>query len=110
MYSTQKKQMSENTNALVLFTILGGFFYLKNISSLDENQEIQQNIAPILIAAVVIFSMKKEIEASVTRERLYTFTAVLSSSYLISTQASMLHIFGSTFLSLILLPALLVET
>ena len=103
---------SNNTNTLVLLMVAGGLYYMKNVNNTSEKQkdkngqEEDYNHMPYIIALVLVFSLKKEIEETISKERVYTLLAITAASYLHTIDADILKIFGSTFATLIMLPAI----
>lgn len=104
--------MSEgnNTNTLVLLMIAGGLYYIKNAANStekDKNDLIKDNdTIPYVIAFILVFSIKKEIEETISKERIYTTIAITAASYLTKSGADIIQIFGSIFATLIMLPAI----
>lgn len=99
---------NNNTNTLILLMIGGGLYYIKNAYTEEEKntKEESTNMTPYILAFILVFSMKKEIEETVSKERIYTLIAITLASYLTTINADILHIFGSVFASLIMLPAI----
>lgn len=105
---------SSSTNTLVLLMIAGGLYYMKSASngsedgkkSATKSDEERSSMAPLALALVIVFSLKKEIEETVSRERVYTLLAITSAFYLSTVDADVTSIFGSVFASLIVLPAI----
>ena len=103
---------SNNTNTLVLLMVAGGLYYMKNVNNNTEKkgdkkgEEDYDNHMPYIIALVIVFSLKKEIEETISRERVYTLLAITAASYLHTIDADIVKIFGSTFATLIMLPAI----
>ena len=96
-----------NTNTIVLLIIAGGLYYMTNLSNSDEKEQKEDtNSVPYILAFVIVFSLKKEIEDTISRERIYTLIAITAASYLNSINADILKIFASVFASLIMLPAI----
>tara|TARA_B110000285_G_C14996381_1_gene549026 strand:- start:226 stop:555 length:330 start_codon:yes stop_codon:yes gene_type:complete len=100
---------SNNTNTLVLLTIAGGLYYMKNVNNTTEKTEKrgeEDNQMPYILALVIVFSLKKEIEETISKERVYTLLAITAASYLHTIDADIVKIFGSTFATLVMLPAI----
>ena len=99
---------SNNTNTLVLLMVAGGLYYMKNVNNSlgDKKGEEDDNHMPYIIALVIAFSLKKEIEETISKERVYTLLAITAASYLHTLDADIVKIFGSTFATLIMLPAI----
>lgn len=102
---------SNNTNTLVLLVVAGGLYYMKNVNNNTEKKgdkkgEEDDNHMPYIIALVIVFSLKKEIEETISKERVYTLLAVTAASYLHTIDTDIVKIFGSTFATLIMLPAI----
>tara|TARA_Y100001934_G_C12269731_1_gene734263 strand:+ start:859 stop:1203 length:345 start_codon:yes stop_codon:yes gene_type:complete len=106
---------SKNTNTLVFAVVAAGLYYIKVKSDekktekgeKSENvEEEPQNWAPLVVALLIIFSLKQEIQDTISKERIYNFIAISSASYLLSVQAGIIPTVASTFASLILLPAI----
>lgn len=100
-----------STNTFVLLVIFGGLYYMKNITNSSENErktneEENNNIIPYVLALILVFSLKKEIEETITRDRIYTLVAITAASYLNTAGADIVQIFGSVFGSMIMLPAI----
>ena len=100
---------SNNMNTLVLLTIAGGLYYVHNTAEKKENnkrEEEENNYVVYIIALVLVFSVKKEIEETISKERVYTLLAISAASYLHTIDADMIKIVASTFATLIMLPAI----
>lgn len=103
---------SNNTNTLVLLMVAGGLYYMKNVNNTTEKkdkkgeEEENDNQMPYILALVIVFSLKKEIEETISKERVYTLLAISAASYLHFIDADIVKIFGSTFATLIMLPAI----
>tara|TARA_Y100000389_G_C17275676_1_gene420295 strand:+ start:373 stop:708 length:336 start_codon:yes stop_codon:yes gene_type:complete len=102
---------SNNTNTLVLLLVGGGLYYMKNVNNTTEKkdnkgEEENDNQMPFILALVIVFSLKKEIEETISKERVYTLLAISVASYLHTIDADIVKIFGSTFATLIMLPAI----
>ena len=102
---------SNNTNTLILLMVAGGLYYMKNVNNSEEKKgdkrgEEDDNHMPYIVALVVVFSLKKEIEETISKERVYTLLAITAASYLHTIDADIVKIFGSTFAALIMLPAI----
>lgn len=102
---------TSSTNTLVLFLIAGGLYYIQNSSNhtTDNNNtkevESKTNIVPYIISFIILFSLKKEIQNTISTERIYTLIAISSASYLITLNADIIQIFSSIFAVLVILPA-----
>lgn len=97
---------TSNTNTLVILIIAAGLLYItKRYRSTDQDNEPFE-MAPYILAFVLIFSIKKEIQETISKERIYSFLAISSASYLITLDASLVKIVGAVFASLIMLPAI----
>lgn len=105
---SESKSESNNTNTLVLMMVAGGLYYIKNVNNNTETKadEVDDNHMSYIIALVIVFSLKKEIEETISKERVYTLLAITAASYLHSISADIVKIFGSTFATLIMLPAI----
>ena len=103
---------SNNTNTLVLLIVAGGLYYMKNVNNSPEKkgdkkpEEEDDNHTPYIIALVIAFSLKKEIEETISKERVYTLLAITAASYLHTLDADIVKIFTSTLATLIMLPAI----
>ena len=103
---------STNTNTLVLLIIAVGLYYMKNASNSTEKktganaEEENQNTIPYILALIIVFSLKKEIEETITKDRIYTLAAIVTASYLHTIDADIVKICASTFATLIMLPAI----
>ena len=106
---------SNNTNTMVLLLVAGGLYYMKNVNNSAENKgekneknekKEEDNTIPYILALVIIFSLKKEIEETILKERVYTLIAIVTASYLHTIEADITKIVVSTFATLIMLPAI----
>jgi hypothetical protein len=113
--------MTKNTNTLVFAMIAGGLYYMKTKSEQqDETKEKKKNseadsaesnnMAPFIVALLLIFSMREEIQNTLSKERVYNVIAISSAAYLITIEAKIIPILASIFASLILLPAVHEQT
>lgn len=103
---------NNNTNTIVLLMVAGGLYYMQNVNNSTEKKgdkkvdDEESNNMPYIIALVIVFSLKKEIEETISKERMYTLIAITAASYLHTIEADIVKIFASTFATLILLPAI----
>lgn len=100
---------TNNTNTIVLLSVAAGLYYMKTVNNEKEgekNEEENHNMVPYIIALVIVFSLKKEIEETISRERIYTLIAITAASYLHTIDADIVKIFASTFATLIMIPAI----
>jgi len=103
---------TNNTNTIVLLSVAAGLYYMKTVNNSTEkegekkNEEENHNMVPYIIALVIVFSLKKEIEETISRERIYTLIAITVASYLHTIDADIVKIFASTFATLIMIPAI----
>ena len=99
---------TSNTNTLVLLMIAGGLYYMKNFNNntTEKKDEEESNNFSYIIAFVIVFSLKKEIEETISKERIYTLLAISVASYLHTIDAELVKIFSSTFATLVILPAI----
>ena len=98
---------SNNTNTIVLLMVAGGLYYMKNVNNTTEKKEEgESNNFPYIIALVILFSLKKEIEETISKERIYTLLAISAASYLHTIDAELVKIISSTIATLIVLPTI----
>jgi hypothetical protein len=85
----------------------GGLYYMKNVNNTTEKKEEEEsNNFPYIIAIIILFSLKKEIEETISKERIYTLLAISAASYLHTIDAELVKIISSTIATLIVLPAI----
>lgn len=99
---------SANTNTIILLMVAGGLYYASNStdSAKSEHDTDKSSTVPYVLALILVFSLKTEIQETVSKDRLYTLVAITAASYFITAGADMLQIFASIFASLIMLPAI----
>ena len=110
MSDTNSTNNTNNTNTIVLLSVAAGLYYMKTVNNEKEgekkNEEENHNMVPYIIALVIVFSLKKEIEETISRERIYTLIAITVASYLHTIDPDIVKIFASTFATLIMIPAI----
>lgn len=74
--------------------------------SRDAQPSTETPYVPLAVVAFVLYSLRNEIQASVSTERMIVLTAMVLSSYVTSIGGSFLLSSGTTASVLILLPAL----
>lgn len=99
---------SNNTNTLVLLAVAGGLYYMKNVNNTTEKigEEEENHHMPYFLTLLLVFSIKKEIEETISKERVYTLLAITAASYLHTIDADIIKICASTFATMIMLPAI----
>ena len=97
-----------NTNTLVLVLIAGGIYYLmqsKQNKDDSKDDDTQSMTVPIAVALIVIYSLRKEIQESLSPDRMYAALAIVLSNYITSIDGSFLQASGAALAALIILPA-----
>lgn len=102
--------MEANTNTAIIVSVLCGIYLFSNKKT-DNDDEVGDNHLkrnmPYVVVAVILYTMKDEIKDNFSMDRVYTFAACTSSAYMITIEASLIHVMGAVFFSLFVLPVLL---
>ncbi len=70
----------------------------------DEDEE--KSYAPLMIVAFLLYSLRKEIEETITRDRVIVLVSILASNYITSVGGSFVQSSGAAFAGLVMLPAI----
>lgn len=93
---------ANNTNTLVLVAIVCGLYYV-----LNRNQDVDlADYGPALLAAFLVFTLKTQIQETLSMDRLYTLLAIGASTYVMSIDGTALQAAGTAAGFLVLLPAI----
>jgi hypothetical protein len=93
---------ANNTNTLVLVAIVCGLYYV-----LNRNQDVDlADYGPALLAAFLVFTLKTQIQETLSMDRLYTLLAIGASTYVLSIDGTALQAAGTAAGFLVLLPAI----
>lgn len=81
-------EADSNYNTLILGILAGGYYYLTTRKKEgDETQSPTKSEAnyhlPIAVAAVVVYSLREEINATITKDRVFLGIAMSLSNYFI---------------------------
>ena len=101
-----------NTNTLVLLMIAGGLYYFTQSKESKDTKEddAPSMMAPLTVALLVTYSLRKEIQESGSPDRWYAALAIVVSNYIISIDGSFLQASGAALTALIILPAIQHQT
>tara|TARA_B100001741_G_C16341973_1_gene499945 strand:- start:128 stop:604 length:477 start_codon:yes stop_codon:yes gene_type:complete len=69
-------------------------------------EEEPQSYAPILVVAFLLYSMRNEIQQTITRDRILILVSILASNYITSIGGSFVQSSGAAFAGLVMLPAI----
>ena len=77
-------ETDSNYNTLILVMLAGGYYYLttrkKDVEETHTKSEDNYHL-PIAVAAVVVYSLREEINTTITKDRIFLGIAMSLSNY-----------------------------
>ena len=102
-------ETDSNYNTLILAMLAGGYYYLTTRKKDDEvkppNNENNYHL-PIAVAAVIVYSLREEINTTITKDRVFLGIAMSLSNYFMEDGGSALKASIASIAALILGPAI----
>lgn len=77
-------EQNSNYNTLILVMLAGGYYYLtRRKTGVEETHTKSEDNyhLPIVVAAVVVYSLREEINTTITKDRLFLGIAMSLSNY-----------------------------
>ena len=112
-------ESDSNYNSLIFLMLAGGYYYLSNRkkngggegggASTPEDKEFTTYHLPVAVAAFVVYSLREEIQQTITADRLLLGVAMSLSNYVIENEGGALKASVASLATLILGPAITAE-
>lgn len=104
-------EADSNYNTLILVMLAGGYYYLttrkKDKEETQTPTKSEDNYhLPIAVAAVIVYSLREEINVTITKDRIFLGIAMSLSNYFMEEDGGALKASIATFATLILGPAI----
>lgn len=96
----------QTSNTMVVAVVAIGVYYATASRFAETDEEGIPHML-VLLAAIILYSMRQEIQNSITLERGYSLATTLASNYILVNGGSFLQSSMACILILVMLPAFL---
>ena len=103
-------ETDSNYNTLILIILAVGYYYLTTRKKYDEDVKGEDNYhLPIAVAAVIVYSLREEINTTITTDRILLGIAMSLSNYFMQDGGGALKASVASIATLIIGPAITYE-
>ena len=101
-----------NYNTMLLFALAAGYYYITTRKKRDQEdapEDIRTSHVPVVILAMVIYSLRDEISKTISQDRIFLGVAIALSNYFMESGGGALKASVLSMGTLILGPAITSE-